>query len=100
MQANKITKDVSYDVGVPTHYYSSNHLQPGMNTAAIRGQTGDGPACAKYSGKSTDDVLGGALAVIGNRYRDAASMNYSVHVTPSGKNTGKTGVAVSISTIT
>ena len=143
----EIVKDVSYDVGILTYYYPSNHLQPNANTTEIYGQIGYGPAYAKYSstltnafGASdsknsgyldlganieamdgyvvnlhvghqtvkghgdatyTDYKLGvtkdfgfltGALAVIGT---DAPDNGF--YVTPSGKNTGKTGVVVSIS---
>lgn len=45
----EIVKDVSYDVGVLTYIYPSNHLQPSAATTEIYGQVGYGPAAIKYS---------------------------------------------------
>jgi uncharacterized protein (TIGR02001 family) len=50
----EITKDISYDVGVLTYYYPSNHLQPNANTTEIYGQIGYGVAYAKYSSTLTN----------------------------------------------
>ena len=63
MQASKITKDVSYDVGVLTHYYSSNNLQPSVNTTEIYDRTDDGSAQSDYSGMLTNAFLSGAPEV-------------------------------------
>lgn len=50
----EIVKDVSYDVGVLTYYYPSNHLQPNANTTEIYGQVGYGAAYVKYSNSLTN----------------------------------------------
>lgn len=50
----EIVKDVSYDVGVLTYYYPSNHLKPNANTTEIYGQVGYGPAYIKYSSALTN----------------------------------------------
>ena len=55
----EVIKDVSYDVGVLTYVYPSNHLGrvPGFTNAAtteLYGQLGYGPFYAKYSHAVTD----------------------------------------------
>lgn len=51
----EIVKDVSYDVGVLTYFYPSNHLRPtNANTTEIYGQIGYGPAYIKYSNALTN----------------------------------------------
>ena len=44
----------SYDAGVLTYVYPSNHLSPSANTTEIYGQLGFGPAYAKYSHSVTN----------------------------------------------
>ena len=50
----EIVPDVSYDIGVLTYYYPSNHLHPNANTTEIYGQVGYGPAYIKYSNSLTN----------------------------------------------
>ena len=50
----EILPDVSYDIGVLTYYYPSNHLHPSANTTEIYGQLGYGPAYIKYSSTVTN----------------------------------------------
>ncbi len=45
----EIAKDVSYDVGVLTYQYPSNHLKPKAETTEIYGAVTFGPVTAKYS---------------------------------------------------
>ena len=50
----EIAKDVSYDVGVLSYVYPSNHLNPSANTTEIYGQVGFGPGYVKYSHSVTN----------------------------------------------
>lgn len=50
----ELVKDVSYDIGILTYYYPSNHLPTNANTTEIYGQLGYGPAYAKYSSTITN----------------------------------------------
>jgi uncharacterized protein (TIGR02001 family) len=46
--------DFSYDVGLLTYVYPSNHQNPSANTTEVYGQLGFGPAYVKYSHAVTD----------------------------------------------
>jgi uncharacterized protein (TIGR02001 family) len=50
----ELVKNVSYDIGVLTYYYPSNHLHPqNANTTEVYGQLGYGPGYIKYSSTLT-----------------------------------------------
>ncbi|MBV8636120.1 MAG: hypothetical protein JO002_16625 [Burkholderiaceae bacterium] len=80
-----ITKDVSYDVGVLSYVYPSNHLHPSADTTEIYGQLSYGPVYAKYSYAVTNlfgnaDSKGSGYFDIGGNFDVTNGYTINVHV--------------------